>query len=247
MRAPALAPASLIVGLALVLSGCQSIQGVIDSVTGEQSTDPAESADSVETDSTEESSTEVAPDAPEVEENTEEETTAPSVEAAVPSCSSLYSDAQTVAFEQEGRQPEGDISQDGYGYGTTNQDLIALLEGVRSYLRVSCTWYLPPEFSSTTSVAVLSTEEMGVVEDILSPAADSQTTLGAGSLWNIESSSSNISGEYTANESHFITQTPCPESLAATNCSVWFTSTNSSGSSEELTRDAAIVFGALSE
>lgn len=246
MRAQTLAPASLLVALALVLSGCQSVQGVLDSLGGAQSSETSETTDG-QSDSPDDSAGEGETDAPQVEESIEEENTPPSVQAAVPSCSTLYSDAQVVAFEEEGRQSEGDISQDGYGYGTTNQDLIALLEGVRNDLRVSCTWYLPPEFSSTTSVAILAADDMGAVEDILSPAANSQATLGAGSLWKIESSSSNISGEYTANETHFITSTECPESLAETNCSVWFASTNSSGSSEELTRDAAIGFGALSQ
>jgi hypothetical protein len=245
MRAHLLAPASLVVGLALVLSGCQSVQGVFDSLGGAQSSETSDTTDA-QVDSPGDSAGQAETDAPQVEESTEGEAIPPSGQAAVPNCSDLYSDEQVVAFEEEGRQPEGDISQDGYGYGTTNQDLIALLEGVRDDLHVSCTWYLPPEFSSTTSVAILATEDKGAVEDILSPAADSQATLGTGSLWKIESSSSNSSGEYTANETHFITSTPCPESLAETNCSVWFASTNSAGSSEQLTRDAAIVFGALS-
>lgn len=247
MRAHTLAPASLLVGLALILSGCQSVQGVWDSLSGSQTADTSDQAEGDAPETTDGNAGESDEDAPQVEETTEDETTTPTVQAAVPSCSTLYSDAQVVAFEEEGRQPEGDISQDGYGYGTTNQDLIALLEGVRSDLRVSCTWYLPPEFSSTTSVAIVGTDDMVAVEDILSPASNSQTTLGGGSLWKIESSSSNISGEYTANETHFITSTECPESLAETNCSVWFASTNSSGSSEELTRNAAVVFGALSQ
>lgn len=247
MRAHTLAPASLLVGLALILSGCQSVQGVLDSLSGTDATETSEQAEGATSDTNEEAASESETDAPLVEETTEDDTAPPTVQAAVPGCSALYSDAQVVAFEEEGRQPEGDISQDGYGYGTTNQDLIPLLEGVRSDLRVSCTWYLPPEFSSTTSVAILGTDQMGAVEDILSAASNSQTTLGGGSLWKIESSSSNISGEYTANETHFITPTECPESLAETNCSVWFASTNSSGSSEELTRDAAVVFGALGQ
>lgn len=247
MRAKALAPASLIVGLALVLSGCQAVEGVLDSFGGSESSEDSDATGEQNSDAVDDSAQESASDGPQVEETTEDDTTPLTVQAAVPSCSALYSDAQVGAFEQEGRQPEGDISQDGYGYGTTNQELIALLESVRGDLRVSCTWYLPPEFSSTTSVAILGTDDMSAVEDILAPASNSQTNLGRGLLWTIESSSSNISGEYTANETHFITSTECPESLAETNCSVWFATTNSSGSSEELTRDAAIVFGALGE
>ncbi len=237
-------PISLAVGALLVLSGCQSVQGFVDGLAGGDSAttdaDTGVAADESATGQPDEGVTDV----PQVEETTEE--VDPSLPViAVPPCSELYSDGQVVAFEQEGRQAEGDISQDGYGYGTTNQDLIAILEGVRDDLRVSCTWYLPPEFSSTTSVAILSTEAMLAVEDLLGQAADSQNTLGSGALWKLESSSSNISGEYIANEAHYIAPTECPTTLAESNCSVWFASTNSSGSSEELTRDAATVFGAL--
>jgi len=176
------APASIALVLGLVLSGCQSIQGVIDNVTGSGSTTTEQNSDQngEATETTEETT-----DVPQVEENIEEADPAVPV-AAVPTCQEIYSDAQVVAFEEEGRQSEGDISQDGYGYGTTNQELIAILEGVRADLRVSCTWYLPPEFSSTTSISILSTEAMGGVEDILNVAADSQTTLGSGRCgsWN---------------------------------------------------------------
>ena len=157
----------------------------------------------------------------------------------------MYSDALVVAFGEEGRVSGGDISADGYGYGTTNQDLIAVLEGVRSDLKVSCTWYLPPEFSSTTTVTILSAEAMTDVEATLIETADSQAALGSGQLWKIDTSSSNSSGEFTANEAHFITQTACPSSLAETECALWVASTNSAGSSEELTRDAATVLGVL--
>ena len=241
MTVRASGPIALAIGSLLLLSGCQSVQGFVDGLTGADSS--SEQVDTTAEGETESDSQDTT-DAPQVEETTEEVDPALPV-AAVPTCSELYSAAQVVAFEEEGRQSEGDISQDGYGYGTTNQELIGILQGVRADLRVSCTWYLPPEFSSTTSVAILSTEAMGAVEEILGQVSDSQTSLGSGSLWKLESSSSNISGEFIANEAHYIAPTECPTTLAESDCSVWFASTNSSGSSEELTRDAATVFGSL--
>jgi hypothetical protein len=221
--------------LALSLSACQAL----DSLVGGLGDQEAETVD--QTAETTDSTVEDAPT-----ETTEAETAEVTPERGpVPSCDSMYSDAQVVAFTEEGRVSEGDISADGYGYGTTNPDLVAVLAGVRNDLRISCTWYLPPEFSSTTSMAILSSEAMAAVEGLLGEVADSQTALGGGQLWKLESSSSNISGEYIANESHYIVDTPCPSSLAETSCKLWVGSTNSAGSSEELTRDAATVFGAL--
>ena len=222
--------------LALGVSGCQALDGLVNGLgdtAADTTTEVTEEVDATaETDATEEpAETETAEVTPE--------------KGPVPSCDTMYSDAQVVAFSEEGRVSEGDISADGYGYGTTNQDLVSILANVRSDLRISCTWYLPPEFSSTTSMAILSTEGMAAVEALLSEAADSQTALGSGQLWKFDSSSSNISGEYIANESHYIVDTPCPSSLAETSCKLWVGSTNSAGSSEELTRDAATVFGAL--
>ena len=224
--------------LVFSLTGCQAVTGLIGDLTG-QNTDPA--ADVVVDDpATTETPAETETDA------AAEEPAAPVVDQGpVPTCDTIYSDAQVVAFSEEGRVSEGDISADGYGYGTTNQDLVAVLAEARKDLRISCTWYLPPEFSSTTSMAILSTANMAAVETILGEAADSSTTLGGGTLWKFDASSSNISGEFIANEAHFIASTPCPESLAETECSLWVASTNSAGSSEELTRDAATTFGAL--
>ena len=222
--------------MALTLSACQALDGLVGGPAGQDTETTAEVADTPDTAGAEEATSESA----------EAETAEVTPERGpVPTCDTMYSDAQVVAFTEEGRVSEGDISADGYGYGTTNQDLVALLANVRNDLRISCTWYLPPEFSSTTTMAILSTEAMADVETLLSGVSDSQTALGGGQLWKLESSSSNISGEYIANESHFIVDTPCPSSLAETSCKLWVGSTNSAGSSEELTRDAATLFGAL--
>jgi hypothetical protein len=220
------------------LTGCQAVTGLFGDLTGQNTDQPS---GVVAEDPTTADTPAEAPAEP-----AEEEAAAPVADQGpVPTCDTIYSDAQVVAFSEEGRVSEGDISADGYGYGTTNQDLVAILADARKDLRISCTWYLPPEFSSTTSMAILSSANMAAVETILGEAADSSTTLGGGSLWKFDASSSNISGEFIANEAHFITPTPCPESLAETDCSLWVASTNSAGSSEELTRDAATTFGAL--
>ncbi len=223
------------------LSGCATVEGLVGDVSalfGQDEQSTTDAADSSQTDTD-------AADGTDVTEQEAAKTDSPTVVAAVPECPDMFSAEQRSAFESEGRQPEGDRSGEGYNYGTTNQDLITVLEAVRDDLSVSCTWYLPPEFGSTTTIAVVATERVGDVQTTLSAIADSEAPLGDGTLWTLDSSSSNISGEYIANETHFIAPTPCPQSLAETDCSVWITSTNSAGSSEELTRDAATVFGAL--
>lgn len=220
----------VLLGLVASLGSCQALDSLVGG-TPEPTPDTAE----VTTENPEPGATT----------ETEEPVEVTAEKGAVPTCDSLYSAGLVVAFGEEGRISEGDISQDGYGYGTTNQELVAVIEAVRADLRISCTWYLPPEFSSTTTIAILPTASMADVESTLTEVAISQAALGSGNLWKLEGTSSNDSGEYTANEAHFIAQTPCPSSLAETECSIWIASTNSAGSAEELTRDAASVFGAL--
>lgn len=230
---------ALLLVASLTLSGCQ----VLDSLVGETPEDST--VDNTATDSgSEETATDDQTAQPEVEEQVEDTSQPSPVESAVPTCPNMYSSAQQVAFEEEQRQPEGDVSGEGYGYGTTNQDLIALIESVRSDLRVSCTWFLPPEFASTTTIAIVATASVADVEAVLSEASSESIALGGGMLWKLSDTVSN-SGEMIANEAHFITSTECPESYAETACSVWIASTNAAGSSEALTRDAAQVFGAL--
>ena len=241
MRRRRLSGLAALVVAGFTLSGCATVEDLVGDVSalfGQDEPAATDSAEAPGADSAQNADSEVV-------EQEAEETDAPAVVAAVPACPDMFSAEQRSAFESEGRQPEGDRSGEGYNYGTTNQDLITVLEAVRDDLSVSCTWYLPPEFGSTTTIAVLATERVGDVQTTLSAIADSEAPLGDGTLWTLDSSSSNISGEYIANEAHFIAPTPCPQSLAETDCSVWITSTNSAGSSEELTRDAASVFGAL--
>ena len=241
MRRRRLSGLTALIVAGFTLSGCATVEGLVGDVGSLFGQDEPAVTDSAET-----PDSETAPSADtEVVEQEAAETDAPAVVAAVPACPDMYSAEQKSAFESEGRQPEGDRSGEGYNYGTTNQELIAVLEAVRDDLSVSCTWYLPPEFGSTTTIAVLATERLTDVQTTLSGVADAEVPLGSGTLWTLDSSSSNISGEYIANEAHFIAPTPCPQSLAETDCSVWITSTNSAGSSADLTRDAAAVFGAL--
>lgn len=241
MRRRRLSGLAALVVAGFTLSGCATVEGLVGDVSalfGQDEPAVTDTAEAPDSESAQSGDSEVV-------EQEAEETDAPAVVAAVPACPDMYSSEQKSAFESEGRQPEGDRSGEGYNYGTTNQDLIAVLEAVRDDLSVSCTWYLPPEFGSTTTIAVVASERLADVQTTLSTVADSEVTLAAGTLWTLDSSSSNISGEYIANEAHFIAPTECPQSLAETDCSVWITSTNSAGSSEELTRDAASVFGAL--
>jgi hypothetical protein len=75
----------------------------------------------------------------------------------VPTCDTLYSADLTTQLLEELRSNFGDTSEGNVGYGTTNQDLVPLLTGVRNDLRISCTWYLPASESvSVTSVAIVS-------------------------------------------------------------------------------------------
>jgi hypothetical protein len=167
-------------------------------------------------------------------------------EDVVPDCDTIYSAGVLSAFAEQGREL---ISQDpaaGYGWGSVNEDLVRFLQDVRSDLKVSCTWYLPAsESGSTTTVAIISSEFVPDIELALRADQGAREVLGEGALWKLDQTSSNISGEFDANETHFLVSTPCPASLAEPECTLWISSTFSFGSSERLTRDAAEVLGKL--
>lgn len=225
-----------LVGLALALtlgftlSGCQALNGLLG-VTEEPAAVVEQTGEGT-TESTE------AP---------AEDTTTPVAEQSpVPACDALYSEEQRTNFTEEGRELEGDISGSGYNYGTVDQDLIGLLEEVRDDLRVSCTWYLPAsESASTTSVAIVASSLEPDITAALTAAGATSETLGEGTLWKIDQTSSNISEEFVANETHWVAPTTCPTSLAEPSCTLWIASNFSFGSSEALTRDVAEVLGAL--
>lgn len=167
-------------------------------------------------------------------------------EDVVPDCIDMYSAGLQSVFADQGRELIDDPSGSGSAWGSIDTNLVRILQDVRQDLRVSCTWYLPAsESSSTTTISIVASELAPDIEDILRGEASSEEALGDGVLWKLDQTSSNISGEFDANEAHFLIPTTCPTSLAETDCTLWVSSTFSFGSSERLTRDAAEVLGKL--
>ena len=167
-------------------------------------------------------------------------------EDVVPDCDTMYSTGILSAFADEGRELIPQDPAAGYGWGSVNQDLVKVLVDVRSDLKVSCAWYLPAsESGSITTVAIISSEFLPDIEEALRADSATRESLGEGTLWKLDQTSSNISGEFDANETHFLVSTTCPASLAEPECTLWVASTFSFGSSERLTRDAAEVRGKL--
>ena len=167
-------------------------------------------------------------------------------EDVVPDCDTMYSAGVLSAFSEQGRELIPQDPAAGYGWGSVNQDLVKILQDVRSDLKVSCTWYLPAsESGSTTTVAIISSEFLPDIESALRADQGARESLGDGTLWKLDQTSSNISGDFDANETHFLVSTTCPASLAEPECTLWIASTYSFGSSERLTRDAAEVLGKL--
>lgn len=167
-------------------------------------------------------------------------------EDVVPGCDTMYSAGVLAAFSEQGRELIPQDPAAGYGWGSVNQDLVKILQDVRSDLKVSCTWYLPAsESGSTTTVAIISSEFLPDIESALRADQGARESLGDGTLWKLDQTSSNISGDFDANETHYLVSTTCPASLAEPECTLWIASTYSFGSSERLTRDAAEVLGKL--
>lgn len=217
----------------LTLSSCS----VIDQLVGETPAEETVTTEGGDTTAEETDSSEADTDS---QPETIEE------EDVVPDCSTMYSDGLVSAFTDEGRELEGDLTATGFGWGTVNQDLVALLSEVRSDLKISCTWYLPAsESGSSTTIAIIASEQVENIEAALRDEDGTSDALGDGQLWKVDQTSSNISGEFDANEAHFLVSTPCPASLAETDCTLWISSTFSFGSSESLTRDAAEQLGKL--
>jgi hypothetical protein len=133
------------------------------------------------------------------------------------------------------------------GYGTTNQDLVPLLTGVRSDLRISCTWYLPASESvSVTSVAIVSGEVLDDVAGVLQGVGAGSAEAGGGTLFTIDSATSDESPDYIATEAHFLVDVPCPASLAEDSCGAWVTTNYAFGQAQPLTLDAARTLGVYS-
>lgn len=159
---------------------------------------------------------------------------------AVPSCDALYSPDQTQELLDQVRVSLGDTSEGNYGYGTTNQDLVAILKNVRADLRISCTWYLPASESvSVTSVAIIGSDVESDLVSTLDTTGAVTEEAGSGKLWILDEAFSEEAGDYIATEAHYVAEVPCPSSLADTSCAVWITTNYAFGQARVLTVDAA--------
>lgn len=220
---------ALMTGAALVLSGCSVLEGLglgssEETAIEETVTEVVEGLDNGDADAAQ---------------SAEE-----SAGLAVPTCDSLYSTELTATLQNAGRTNDGDTSEGDFGWGTTNVDLVSVLKNVRRDLRVSCTWYLPAsESASVTSVAIIGGDAESDIRGFLQEVSSSTTDIGGGTLWNIDSTTSDVSPDFIATESHFVTEVPCPSSLADTSCAVWVTTNYSFGEAETLTVDAATQLG----
>jgi hypothetical protein len=162
----------------------------------------------------------------------------------VPTCDTIYSQAQTTALLGEVRVNIGETSEGDFGYGTTNRELVSVLKNVRRDLRISCTWYLPASESvSVTSVAIVSGDIETQISTLLAASGATVEKVGGGDLWIIDSTSSNESPDYIATEAHFVIPVPCPASLADTSCAAWVSSNYAFGRARTLTVDAATQLG----
>jgi hypothetical protein len=235
-RATIAAPVALATAVVLGLSGCSVLEewGVLNgpgSAVEELESSEGTAEDSVDGDAADPNST-AAP----VDEG-----------LSVPTCDTIYSAGLSAQLQEELRVSEGETSAYGYGYGSTNVDLIPLLENVRSDLRISCTWYLPASESvSITSVAIVGSDVIGEVETVLRTLGAGSAETGGGTLYTIDKTTSEISPDYIATEAHFLVDVPCPASLAEESCGVWVTSNYAFGKAQPLTLDAARTLGVYS-
>jgi hypothetical protein len=224
-----LAALTVVTAATLVVSGCSILEGL-----GFGSSDEAV---------VEETITEVVEG---IQDGTTDGTATPGESSglAVPTCDSMFSTAQKATLQNAGRTNVGDTSEGDFGWGTTNKELVPVLRDVRRDLRISCTWYLPASESvSVTSVAIIGGDTETEVRGLLQATTATQQTIGGGALWTIDSTTSDESPEFIATESHFITEVPCPSSLADTRCAVWVTTNYAFGDAKTLTIDAATTLG----
>jgi len=225
---PRVVTAALLAGV-LTLSSCSVIDQLVGETPAEQQLETANEGDVIEEEQPPED-----PPADVAEEDV------------VPDCDTMYSAGLLAAFTDEGRNLVSLDPAAGYGWGSVDTNLVKILQEVRSDLKVSCTWYKPAsESGSTTTVAIISSDILPDIEEALRQSGASRETLEGGTLWKLDQTSSSISGEFDANETHFLVSTTCPASLAETECILWIASTFSFGSSELLTTDAAKVLGKL--
>lgn len=191
--------------------------------------------------------TDIVEEAPtETPETTEEETAAPTDEGLViPDCENLYSSELNTALQNEVRVNFGNTSEGNFGYGTTNLDLVKILQDVRSDLTVSCTWVLQAsESASVTSVAVITSDVESDVRGFLESAGGSGEDSGGGFIWTVDSPLSEVSPDIDATEVHYLADIACPSSVADPECVVWVATNYSFGEARVLTLDAAGKLGA---
>ena len=236
-RARVVAPFALASALVLGLSGCSVLEdwGVLNSAdSAEEASDATGEADTEGTGGSETG-------------QTEGQTGGVDQGLTVPTCDTLYSADLTTQLLAELRTNVGDRSEGNVGYGTTNQDLVPLLTSVRSDLRISCTWYLPASESvSVTSVAIVSGEVLDDVAGVLQGVGAGSAEAGGGTLFTIDSATSDESPDYIATEAHFLVDVPCPASLAEDSCGAWVTTNYAFGPAQPLTLDAARTLGVYS-
>jgi len=196
-----------------------------------------------------EQATEMVEEAPmENPETPEQEAVNPAEEGLViPDCENLYSSELTTALQNEVRVNFGNTSEGDFGYGTTNLDLVKILQNTRSDLTVSCTWVLQAsESASVTSVAIVTSDVERDIRGFLESAGGSGETTNGGFIWSVESPLSEVSPDIDATEVHYLADIACPASVADPECVVWVTTNYSFGEARVLTLDAAAKLGATS-
>lgn len=97
-----------------------------------------------------------------------------------------------------------------------------------------------------TSVAIVSGEVLGDVAAVLREVGAGSAEAGGGTLYTIDSTTSDESPDYIATEAHFLVDVPCPASLAEESCGAWVTTNYTFGQAQPLTLDAARTLGVYS-
>jgi hypothetical protein len=226
-----LLPISLLATTALVLSGCSVLEdwglispsGEVVELTPESVPDPSADAGAV-------------PTSPGTADGG----------FVLPPCDTLYSSGQNTALIDAGMFPFGETSEGDFGYGTTNLDLVKILQGIRTDLRISCTWVLQAgESASVTTAAVITADVNRDVRGLLTSGGGSGEEIGGGFAWTVESPLSEVSPDVEATEVHYLASITCPASVADEECFLWVSTNYTFGNARILTLDAATNLGAV--
>jgi len=189
------------------------------------------------------------PTAP-VEPDTDASTPEPDVEieegsAVLPDCTTMHSPALVSTFASQGRVSEGDISSRDSGYGTTDPELVSVLMQQYTEGKISCTWFVPPEYFSTTSVSIFPSNVAETLTARLDVLAGPATSMGESSEWFISTAYNPLIGEYNAQESHIIAPSDCLPGNPKDTCIVWVSTTGSTDDIATITRDAVSFFSEM--